>query len=53
MLSVLFNDIDKGVRQEAASCFQYLAEEPLVEYDQLIRRFLASQAFTECAKTFT
>ena len=50
VLSVLFNDIDKEVRQEAASCFQYLAEEPLVEYDQLIRRFLASQAFTECAK---
>lgn len=50
VLSVLFNDIDKEVRQEAASCFQYLAEEPLVEYDQLIRRFLAGQAFTECAK---
>ena len=43
----LFNDEDAKVRQEAASCFRSLEEEPLGAYEELIATFCESRAFRE------
>ena len=41
----LFEDEDKEVRREAASCFNRLQGEPFEEYENLVDRFSSSKAF--------
>ena len=42
-----FNDSDAKVRQEAATCFRNLGEQPLVSYETLINKFCVSAAYRE------
>ena len=46
-LVMLFNDGDADVRQEAASCFNYLSDETIDTYEELIASFTESRAFEE------
>ena len=46
-LVALFNDPDAEVRQEAASCFQYLPDETFDTYGDLIASFTDSRAFDD------
>ena len=46
-LLLLFNDDDREVRREAASCFLHLKSEPLESYQSLITAFCDSAAFQE------
>ncbi len=43
----LFNDSDREVRQEAASCFRYLEGQSLESYENLINEFCGSVAYQE------
>ncbi len=43
----LFNDSDREVRQEAASCFRYLEGQSLESYENLINEFCDSVAYRE------
>ena len=47
LLSTLFNDADRDVRREAASCFHQLEDAALEKYGDLIRGFSESRAFQE------
>lgn len=44
-LLALFNDDDRDVRREAASCFRHLKSEPLESYENLIAAFCDSAAY--------
>lgn len=44
-LLALFNDDDREVRREAASCFRHLKSEPLESYENLIAAFCDSAAY--------
>lgn len=46
-LLVLFNDDDREVRRESASCFRQLKNEPLETYEKLILAFCDSAAYRE------
>lgn len=46
-LLALFNDDDREVRREAASCFRHLKNEPLESYENLITAFCDSPAYQE------
>jgi hypothetical protein len=46
-LLLLFNDSDKDVLQEAASCFRYLEKQPLEHYKNLITAFCDSAAYQQ------
>ena len=46
-LLLLFDDDDSKVRQEAATCFRYLARQSLDAYEDLISRFCDSTAYRE------
>ena len=46
-LLLLFNDSDRGVRQEAASCFRRIEGQPLESYENLINEFCNSAAYRE------
>ena len=46
-LLLLFNDSDRGVRQEAASCFRRIEGQPLESYENLINEFCNSAAYQE------
>ena len=44
-LTVLFEDEDEAVRQQAASCFRQFEDRGLGEYEDLIEAFVGSRAF--------
>jgi hypothetical protein len=46
-LLLLFNDSDKDVLQEVASCFRYLEKQPLENYKNLITAFCDSAAYQQ------
>ena len=46
-LIALFNDEDADVRREAASCFRYLEEGELENYEDLVGAFCGSRAYQE------
>jgi hypothetical protein len=46
-LLALFNDGDREVRRESASCFRHLKSEPLETYEKLILAFCDSAAYQE------
>ena len=46
-LLLFFNDGDRKVRQEAASCFRRLEGQPLESYENLISKFCDSAAYQE------